>query len=129
MVGRSKVGGITLIGFIIVLCVFGFFAYMVMRLVPMYTEYFGVVKAMDQLRKEPGIAQKSIEEIRRDLGIKFDTQYVDDSSVPPSAIQLVRQGNGVTLRIAYEKRVPFIYNLELVGKFDKSVNLSNAGGD
>lgn len=129
MVGRSRVGGITLIGFVIVLCVVGFFAYMAMRLVPMYTEYFGVVKSMEQLRKEPGIGQKSIEEIRRDLNVKFDTQYVDDSSIPPSAIQLIRQGGAATLRIAYEKRVPFVYNLELVGKFDKSVSLSGGGGE
>ncbi|MBO9663476.1 DUF4845 domain-containing protein [Dokdonella sp.] len=129
MVGQKRIGGITLIGFVIVLCVAGFFAYMAMRLVPMYTEYFGVVKSMEQLRKEPGIAQKSLEEIRRDLSLKFDTQYVDYDSVPPSAIQLVRQGGGATLRIAYEKRVPFIYNLELVGKFDKSVNLSSTGDD
>lgn len=126
---HTKVKGITLIGFVIVLCVLGFFAYLAMRLIPMYVEYFGVVKAMEQVRSEPGSAQKSLEEIRRDLSFKFDTQYVDDASVPPAAIQLIRQGGGSTLRIAYEKRVPFLYNLDIVGKFDKSVNLSGAGGD
>ncbi len=129
MVGRNKVEGITLIGFAIVLCVLGFFAYMAMRLIPMYTEYFGVVKAMEQVRQEPGAGQKSLAEIRGSLSLKFDTQYVDDATVPPSAIQLIRQGSGQTLRISYEKRVPFMYNLDLVGKFDKSVNLSGAGGD
>lgn len=125
---HRKVKGITLIGFIIVLGVLGFFAYMAMRLIPMYVEYFGVVKAMEQVRSEPGSAQKSLDQIRRDLSLKFDTQYVDDSSVPPSAIMLKREAGGSTLRIAYEKRVPFLYNLDLVGNFDKSVNLSNAGG-
>ena len=126
---RHKVRGITLIGFVIVLCVLGFFAYMAMRLIPMYVEYFGVVKAMEQVRSEGNSSQKSIEEIRRDLSLKFDTQYVDDNSVPPAAIQLVRQGGASTLRIAYEKRVPFLYNLDLVGKFDKSVSLNGAGGE
>jgi len=126
---RHKVRGITLIGFVIVLCVLGFFAYMAMRLIPMYVEYFGVVKAMEQVRSEGNSSQKSIEEIRRDLSLKFDTQYVDDNSVPPAAIQLVRQGGASTLRIAYEKRVPFLYNLDIVGKFDKSVSLNGAGGE
>lgn len=129
MVGRDKVKGITLIGFVIVLCVLGFFAYLAMRLVPMYVEYYGVVKAMEQVRSEPGAAQKSVEEIRRNLSLKFDTQYVDSASVPPSAIQLVRESGGATLRIAYEKRVEFIYNIDLVGKFDKSVNLRGAGDE
>jgi type II secretory pathway pseudopilin PulG len=126
---RRKVRGITLIGFVIVLCVLGFFAYLAMRLIPMYVEYFGVVKAMEQVRSEGNSSQKSIEEIRRDLSLKFDTQYVDDNSVPPAAIQLVRQGGASTLRIAYEKRVPFLYNLDIVGKFDKSVSLNGAGGE
>ena len=121
--------GLTLIGFLIVLCVAGFFAYLAMRLLPMYIEYFGVVKAMEMVRNEPGSAQKSVEEIRRDLNAKFDTQYVDDASVPPQAISVRREAGGATLRIAYEKRVNFMYNIDLVGVFDKSVILRNVGGE
>jgi len=121
--------GITLIGFLIMLCVAGFFAYCVMKLVPVYVEYFGVVKAMEQIKDEPGAAQRSIEQIRRDLNVKFDPQYVDEADIPPAAIQLKREATGPTLRIAYEKRVPFMYNIDLVASFDKSVNLTNAGAD
>ena len=125
---HRKVKGITLIGFAILLCVLGFFAYLAMRLIPVYVEYFGVVKAMEQVRKDSGSAQKSLEEIRRDLSLKFDAQYVDDASVPPQAIMLKREGGASTLRIAYEKRVPFMYNIDLVAKFDKSVSLNGSGG-
>lgn len=125
---HRKVKGITLIGFVIVLCVLGFFAYLAMRLIPMYVEYFGVVKAMEQVRREPGAAQKSLDELRRSLSVKFDAQYVDDASVPPSAIMLKREGGNASLRIAYEKRVEFLYNIDLVAKFDKSVSLTGAGG-
>jgi len=121
--------GITLLGFIIMLCVAGFFAYIVMKLVPVYVEYFGVVKAMEQIKIEPGVAQKSVEEIRRDLNVKFDLQYVDEKDIPPQAIQVKREATGPTLRIAYEKRVPFMYNIDLVASFDKTVNLTNAGAD
>ena len=126
MIGKAR--GITLIGFLIGLCVLGFFAYLAMRLVPMYVEYFGVVKSMEMVRNEPNSAQKSIDQIRSDLSLKFNTQYVDDTSVPPSAISLKRESCGTTLRSAYEKRVPFLYNIDLVGKFDKSVRLTNSGG-
>jgi hypothetical protein len=127
MQGKAK--GITLIGFVVLLGILGFFAYLAMRLIPMYVEYFGVVKAMEQVRSEPGAAQKSLDEIRRELSLKFDTQYVDSASVPPSAIQLKREAGGSTLRIAYEKRVSFMYNIDLVGKFDKSINLAGSGGE
>lgn len=121
--------GITLIGFMILLCVAGFFAYIVMRLLPIYVEYFSVVKSMEMVKSEPGSAQKSVEEIRRDLSFKFNTQYVDETSVPPQAIQLKREAGGATLRIAYERRVNFMYNIDLVAAFDKSVVLRNVGGD
>ncbi len=127
MHGKTK--GITLIGFIILLCVLGFFAYLAMRLVPMYTEYFGVVKAMEQVRQEPGAANKSLDELRRDLIFKFNTQYVDEASVPPQSITLKRESGAATLRVSYEKRVPFMYNLDLVGSFDKSLSLSGTGGE
>ena len=121
--------GITLLGFLVMLCVAGFFAYVVMKLVPVYVEYFGVVKAMEQIKDEPGTSQKSVEEIRRDLNVKFDLQYVDEKDIPPQAIQLKREATGPTLRIAYEKRVPFMYNIDLVASFDKSVHLTSAGAD
>jgi hypothetical protein len=125
---HRKVKGITLIGFAVLLCVLGFFAYLAMRLVPMYVEYFGVLKSMELVRQEPGAAQKSLDEMRRDLNLKFTTQYVDDTSVTPQAITLKKEAGGATLRIAYEKRVPFMYNIDLVGKFDKSISLNSAGG-
>lgn len=126
---QHKNRGITLIGFLILLCVLGFFAYLVMRLIPVYVEYFGVVKSMETIKSEPGAATKPVEQIRRDLRALFDTQYVDAENVPPQAIQLRREGGASTLRIAYERRVSFIYNIDLLVSFDKSVNLSAAGGD
>lgn len=122
---RSR--GITLIGFLILLLVAGFFAYMAMRLVPVYVEYMGVVKSMEQVRAEPGSENRSPEEIRRSLSLKFNTQYVADDAIPPQAIQVIRQGNAQSLRIRYERRVPFIHNIELLATFDKSVNLSGGG--
>ena len=126
---RNKTKGITLIGFAIGLCVLGFFAYLAMRLIPMYVEYMGVVKSMEMESKEPGVAQKSLEEIRRNMSLKFDTQYVDEASVPLSSIMIKKEATGAVLRVAYEKRVPFMYNIDLIGKFDKSIRLTNAGGE
>jgi len=42
---KTKQSGVTLIGFLVILLVVGFFGYMAMKLVPSYTEYGGVVKA------------------------------------------------------------------------------------
>ena len=38
--------GMTLIGFVVVLAVVGLFIYVGMKVIPMYTEYYGVRQAM-----------------------------------------------------------------------------------
>lgn len=119
--------GITFIGFILMMCVAGFFAYAAMKLVPVYSEYMGVVKSMNQLQTEPGIGNKDISEIRQMLNVKFDIQYVDDSVIPPQNIQLKKQSGAASLRIFYDKRIDFIYNVDLLVSFDKTVNLSGTG--
>ncbi|WP_371281730.1 DUF4845 domain-containing protein [Dokdonella sp.] len=110
------------------LCVVGFFGYLGMRLVPMYIEYMGVVRAMKQLQSEPNSRNLSPEEVRRNLYFKFNTQYVDEAAIPPQAIQVKRENNVSTLRIKYERRVPWIHNIELLATFDKSVRLDGTDG-
>ncbi|MBK7013009.1 MAG: DUF4845 domain-containing protein [Xanthomonadales bacterium] len=128
MTGNKRSRGITLIGFLMLLCVVGFFGYLAMRLIPMYSEYMGVVKAMELVKAEPNAANMSPEQVRQTLIFKFDTQYVADDAIPPQGIRVVRQGSASTLTVTYERRVPFVYNLELVGTFEKSVNLSATDG-
>ena len=123
MVGKQR--GITLLGFAVVLSVLGFFAYAAMKLVPVYTEHMGIVKSMRKLQTEAGIENKSIDEIRRDLNVQFDIQYVDESVVPPANIQLRKQNGASSLRIFYDKKVPFVYNISLLVSFDDTVDLSH----
>jgi Tfp pilus assembly major pilin PilA len=54
--GMNKQRGITLLGFIMVLAVAGFFLFLGMRLVPVYVEYYSVVTDLKAICKEPGVA-------------------------------------------------------------------------
>lgn len=112
--------GITLIGFMIVLALAGFFFLIGAKLFPMYTEYMAVKAAMLQVQNTPGSARLSPEQVWKILDKTFYTSYVD--SVQRTDMQLVRQ-NGYFLRIAYEVRKPLVYNLDIVAKFDHSVEL------
>ena len=118
---KSKQAGITMIGFLVVLVIVAFFGYMAMKLVPAYTEYMGVAKAMTQVSTE-GVEGKTLDEIRRNLLFKMDFQYVDNATIKPKDITLDRGDNGgAALRVAYDKQVPFIYNIDFLMHFDKSV--------
>lgn len=121
----KKQTGLTLIGFLIVLIIVGFFAYAAMKLVPAYAEYMGVVKAMNAVASEPDIATKSPEELQRDLGFKGSFQYVDDKTFSPENVHIKNGPGGGTLQVKYDKDIPFIYNIDLLLHFDKTVLLKS----
>jgi len=119
---KAKQSGITLIGFLIVLMVLAFFGYMAMKLVPPYAEFMGVNKAMTQIASA-GVEGKTLDEIRRDLMFKLGFQYVDDATIKPKDITITRANNAAQLNVMYEKRVPFLYNIDFPLHFEKIVPL------
>ena len=126
--GKRKQRGITLIGFIIVLVVAGFFAYMGMILGPAYSEYYGVVKAMNFVAGESTPNDTNFEAIRRSLDKQFNVGYVE--TVNGKQAKIIRENTGNKLSMEYERREKFIYNIDFVVKFSYQVPLgSKTAGD
>jgi hypothetical protein len=119
---KSRQNGITLIGFLVILAVVGFFGYMAMKLVPAYAEYMGVVKSMKEVASS-GTNGKTLTEMRRDLMFKMNFQYVDDATIKPGDVRIVRKPSGNALEVAYDKVVPFLYNIYFLLHFQKDVAL------
>ncbi|HWX66364.1 MAG TPA: DUF4845 domain-containing protein [Rhodanobacter sp.] len=120
---KSKQSGVTLIGFLIIMAIVGFLGFMAMKLLPSYSEYMGVVKAMNQIATE-GTNGKSLDDIRRELMFKMNFQYVDDATIKPANITIKRDAGGASqLQVAYDKDIPFMYNIDFLLHFNKSVPL------
>ena len=113
----------TLIGFILVLAMVIFVAYIGMKIGPIYMEYYSVIDAMDGVAAQRGSANLPPNSIRTKIR---DRLYISNTNynVKNNDITIVRR-NGVHLRIAYEVREPLIGNLDVVAKFDRSVRLAN----
>jgi hypothetical protein len=118
--------GITLIGFVMILMVVGFFAFLIMRLFPVYSEYYGVVQAMKGVAAEVGIATKTPEQIKESLNRKLYISYV--TSVKAINIRVARDGGNYRLIVKYEVRGPLIYNLEYIATFERTEVLNRGGG-
>jgi hypothetical protein len=122
MMKRTQ-GGMTLIGFIIVLAVIGFAAYIGMKLVPMYSEFYAVKSALKGLKAEPGIANQAPAKIQ---DLFFRRLYISYSeNVKPTNVTLERADGGWVMSVDYEVRKPLIGNLDVVGKFSTSESLTN----
>lgn len=117
--------GITLIGFLMILMVVGFFAFLVMRLFPVYSEYYGVRQAMKAVAAEPGIATKTPEQVKEALDRRFNISYVETPK--RNNVRVTRQGGNYILNVRYERRGPLLYNLEYIATFDHTEVLTRSG--
>ena len=112
---NRKQGGMTLIGFLIVLGVVGFFAYIGMKLIPMYSEYYSVKQALKGISVEPGIANQAPEKIEDLFFRRLYISYAEN--VKPENVKIERRDTGWLMIVDYEVRKPLIANLDVVGKF------------
>ena len=118
--------GITLIGFLLILMVVGFFAFLIMRLFPVYSEYYGVRQAMKAVAAEPGIASRTPEQVKEALDRRFNISYV--TTPKRNNVRVTRQGGNYVLNVRYERRGPLLYNLEYIATFDHTEMLVRGGG-
>ena len=122
---RNSQRGISLLGFIIVLAVVGLFAYVGMKLFPMYSEYYSVRSAMKGLASEPGIGNTDPRKIQ---DLFFRRLYISYSeNVKPEHVKIKRVGAGWQMDVKYEVRKPLIANLDVVGKFESTQMLTRTG--
>ena len=126
---KSKQSGVTLIGFLFIMAIVGFFAFMAMKLLPSYSEFMGVGKAMSQIASE-GTNGQTLDGIRRELFFKMNFQYVDDATIKPADITIQHDANGANqLNVTYDKKIPFMYNIDFLLHFEKSVPLQGNLGE
>lgn len=121
-----KQGGMTLIGFVVVLAVVGFAAFIVMKLFPMYQEYYAVRTAAKSLASEPGIGDMDPYKINEKFFKRLYMSY--SSNVKRENVKIERIDNGWNLKVNYEVRRGMVGNLDVVGVFDVSQDLTRGGG-
>ena len=122
-----KQRGITLIGFIIVMAVVGFFIFLGMRLVPVYVEYYSVVSDLKAVCQQPDSEKLTADGIRAKLALRFLVSYVQNVDLKKH-VKLVKDGDQKQVNITYEVRRPLIYNLDFVAKFDVTEPITGAEG-
>ena len=113
--------GMTLIGFLFLLSAALFVAYIGMKLVPIYINYYSVVTAMQDIAEEPNAANMSESQIRNSLSRRLSVNYV--RNIRPENVDIVR-GNGVSLVVEYEVREPLIGNVDAVVSFRREQPLN-----
>jgi len=110
--------GLTAIGLILTLIPVGLAVYIILRVAPVYIEALSVGDAVNSLKKEVDLKEKSREEISKMIQKRL-YEINNVSSVARDDIKIQKTVNDVTVTIDYEARVPLFGNVALALDFHK----------
>jgi predicted Kef-type K+ transport protein len=117
----QKQRGMTAIGWIIVLGLIAFFTLVTLRLVPLYLEYSKVASVLESLQNEPGITRQTKADVQRLIGRRFDIN--DVRNLDPKIAEVESRSGRLTVTMDYERRTNMVGNIDLVVRFNKSVEV------
>ncbi|MBK8162374.1 MAG: DUF4845 domain-containing protein [Gammaproteobacteria bacterium] len=114
--------GLTFLSLLIVLAVVGFFAYIGIKLTPIYLQHFSVTSSLQSLAEEEsqGLA---VGELRSRLLKRLEINSV--THVTEDDIKVRNEANSKTVTVQYEVQEPFYGNVSLLISFEDSVTLSD----
>lgn len=124
---KRKQSGMTLTSFVVVLAVVGFALYIGMKLFPMYQEYYAVRTSMKGLANEGGSADMDPSKLQDMLFKRLDINASE--SVKRENVKFERIEGGWRMKVNYEVRRELIGNLDVVGKFETSQDMTGRGGE
>jgi len=121
----AKQRGATMLGMLVIGAILALGLYSVIRLWPLYFEYYSIARSMDSVAKED--AGGDIPQLRKALERRWEIE--DIKSLDVKDIEIKKTGSGYTMHAAYEGRTSFVANIFWLIEFDKTVNVgSGAGG-
>lgn len=112
----SRVAGLSLGGFVLVMLGFCLVAYLGMKIIPCYIEYHGVVRSLNEMKGQHFASKR---DVNRALSEKFSVNYV--TSVTPDDIDIETDGEGWDISVDYDVTKTLAGNLSLVAHFDYDV--------
>jgi Domain of unknown function (DUF4845) len=119
---RKSQRGVTVLGWIILLTPVAVVGYAGIRLIPLYLNYFRVVKVLEQTasesRDQSGL---DVASIRNSIEKRFNVEYVDNPTA--KEIDIHREGDDWVAVAKYEEEAPLFGNISLLVDFDKQVAL------
>lgn len=123
MQGIKNQHGVTTLGFLTIALIGIFFVYSAFKVVPSYAENRYIVSALKALdRNNDDVFAMSNAQIRDHFTRFYTVNNVTSDGA--KNIDIERRSSRVLVTIAYEERVPFIHNIDLVFSFNNQLDSS-----
>lgn len=118
---RHSQQGLTTIGWILVIAIFGSILLTGFKILPMYIEFYNVKAAMEAVAKNTEIDDRS----KRDLWVAINNNLRIQSvrDLKKEDFSFVREDGVTTMTVNYEVRKPYIAQLFIGANFTHSVEI------
>lgn len=113
--------GLTTIGWIVVIAIFGSIVLTGFKILPMYLEFFNVKAAMEAVAQNPAIDDRS----KRDLWAAINSNLLINSvrDLKKEDFSFVREDDVTTMTVDYEVRKPYVGPLFIGANFTYSIEI------
>ncbi len=114
--GKFHQQGLGLVSGLISLSIAGLLFIFGLRLFPIYYDYFSVRDIIRDVAHENRGANTSRNRLWRSIEKRLNVNGID--YITPDDFKLIRGKNGNWLNLKYEARTPYLWNIDLVARFD-----------
>lgn len=111
-----KQQGLSALSILFILLVIGFVATCTIKMGPVYVESFAVKRAVEAAVEQAKAKNWGKGEVLGSLGRQFQVNRVE--GLKHTDVKIIRKDGKTTVDATYEKRVPLMYNIDVVIKFD-----------
>ena len=120
---RKQQQGMTAIGLMILLVIFGFISFGIIQLVPVYLENMKVVQMLNQISDELSGSNANVTDIKRALEKRVDVEDLRGFDWREEVL-ITRSSNGYTVSTDYERQKDFVANVSLLTEFSHEVEIT-----
>ena len=116
---RHRQQGLSFVGWMALVAIFGLLILSFFKVFPIYNEYFTIQSVLDGVKVDQDIDPKSKRAIWG--GLKKRLSINEIHSIKRENVEIVRKNGQTTVTITYEARRPYIANLFIGGNFSESI--------
>ncbi|MGX2031477.1 MULTISPECIES: DUF4845 domain-containing protein [Methylocaldum] len=119
----SRQSGLTLIGFLFVLFLIGFFSLLVLKIGPVYLEHYKIVSSLESLKKDNDLASKTRDEILTLLQKRWEINMVE--RVSTKDVKIIKEGSYLKIEIAYDVAEHLFGNVDALLHFNDLIEVGS----
>lgn len=120
MKGLKHQQGVTAMGWVIILGLIAFFAFLALKLFPIFVENFNIKSSLASLEKEDGVNRMSNTEIRRLISRKLDINGIE---LGKNDLKIGKRDGYLIVEIKYERVEHMAGPISILAEFNERIEV------